>query len=627
LKQKNYSIIKKILKTSFFGGLFIILSTTFTLFNVYIEKEKNNNIKFVEEEIKLVNSLNSHLEVNTIIDNIINNNSNISFISIIGSNEPTEYFFKIKETINGTPITIFYNNDIKNDVIKRLSFRMGFVTIAFILLVLFITRQVSTMLTPFNKILTYLDNLNLDSPTKLSLNQNKISSEFLFLQKSLNLVIEKLMKYSQKIHKIANQDFLTQLNNRYNLDITIKDKITKEDEFSIVFIDIDNFKNINDEFGHDVGDEVLIKFSSLLQKYFKNTNLYRIGGDEFIILLETIDKAEITTIINDFFSNIKIYNEGNKFAFSLSIGISQNTKSCYKSAVELLKEADIAMYEVKNNTKDDSAFFKPAMLESILKTNQLDKDIIEAIDKKEFFLHIQPKYNTYSNKITGMEALIRWKKDDKIIYPNDFIDYLENSKHMIEVGYQVIDQSCKAIKKIKLAPTNTDIKQISINVSATQFFSPHFIEKTMDIIINNNCKPEWIDLEITERIVLNNFDKVNEIINCFKTFGVTFSLDDFGTEYSSLALLQNLNIDTLKIDKTFIDNLDNGIVEFIINLSQKMNLNIIAEGVETEEQLNKLKSINCFDIQGYFISKPIVLDELEKLIIKINNPSTLKQTA
>jgi len=629
---KKQSIVKKVIISSLLGGIIIVLSTTFILFNIYMEKAKNKEINKLNTEITLLQKTGNNLNTITQLKILLESDEYIDKISILGTkkkyfynNKTDVHFFSVIKTINKDKVEIFYSKNVELNTIKQLAFRMTFVTIAFLLLVTFITKQISKLLKPFNKVVNHLEDLDINNPILLNLEDNKITQEFTVLQSALNKIINKLTAYSSKINYMVNHDYLTKLNNRFHLDNILLSKTKNNKEFSILFLDIDNFKNINDEYGHSIGDDLLVEFSKILGNFTDIKDVFRIGGDEFIILLNYSNKNQISLFINNiltYLSNNKVHLPNNSFHIGISVGVSINTNN--KTKEDILLEADLAMYDVKNKSKNGFSFFEKYMLEEVKNRNKLEEEIKIGLENKEFLLHFQPQYDVKKNKITGLEALVRWKQQDSLKYPDYFIDFLENSKYMIPVGYLIIEQSCEAIKEIKNNPNLNDIKRVSINISSKQFIHKDFYDNFVDILKKTNCKPTWIDLEITERVILNNVELVCGIMDKFKNLGITISIDDFGTGYSSLSMLEKLSIDTLKIDKSFIDNVESGIVEFIINLADKLNFNVVAEGVEELSQLKHLTSLNCDIIQGYYISKPLPFEDLVIKIEDINNPSISK---
>lgn len=354
----------------------------------------------------------------------------------------------------------------------------------------------------------------------------------------------------------------------------------------------------------------------MLRRVIKNDKIFRLGGDEFIILLDTINKQEVSMISNDIlnvFRNNVFFKHKYDLVITTSIGISTYSVDGVEFP-ELLKKADIALYKSKANNKNCSTFFERYMEEEVNHSILLEKEIKHAVANDEFVIHLQPQVNSYNGLCYSSETLIRWNHPEKgLIFPDYFIEFLENSSFMIDVGEIVIRKSCQAIVDIK--KDKLFFEKVSINISGQQFKDKLFFEKVIAILRETNCNPSWVEFEITERILMEN-ENIYKTLNDLRNLGISIALDDFGTGYSSLSVIDKLPIDKLKIDKSFIDTMteENSIVDFIINLSQSLNLNVIAEGVESENQVNILKGKGCFDIQGYYYSKPLILPLLKEFL-------------
>lgn len=438
---------------------------------------------------------------------------------------------------------------------------------------------------------------------------------------------QKILSDADKLNHIAYYDSLTNLPNR-KMIMDKLDKLTgslckSEESFAVVFIDLDNFKKINDTLGHEYGD-LLIKFVGLRINSLISDNdmLGRLGGDEFALIIhQNSNKDEI-------FKYVKLISERLKKPFCIE-RIELRTSACFGIAMfpddgtdpyELIKCADTAMYKVKDTGKDGVKFFLKEMKDEIVHKTKLEKRLSEAIEKEEFFLAFQPQYNTYDNKLRGFEALIRWKSTDLgIISPMNFIPLTEEMGIIVKLGEWILKTACIKFKEIH-DKYNVDVC-VSVNISAIQINEQSFIEMIKNILEQTGLKPCYLELEITESVFIKSIDEVIEKLNKLKKMGIKISLDDFGTGYSSLSYLQRLPIDTLKIDKSFVESINERVVSkqiigSIISLVHELDMFVIAEGVENEFQFEYLKKQKCDCIQGYLLGKPIDEIELEKLIIK-----------
>ncbi|MBL4930979.1 GGDEF domain-containing phosphodiesterase [Clostridium paridis] len=428
----------------------------------------------------------------------------------------------------------------------------------------------------------------------------------------------------QIIHKMAHYDSLTGLANRsyinelLNLELETSKK--NNSETAVVFIDLDNFKIINDTLGHDIGDLVLKEVSSKIQKHLGNeAHIGRLGGDEFLIILPEIKSPndslnKINKLLDDLNGSLPIDNKELFITASAGISICPLHSTDAKT---LLKNADIAMYNAKNKGKNQCLIFNEEM--SIERSTKLEiiEDLKNAIDNNEFKLFYQPKVDIMTNKMIGVEALIRWFHPKKgIIPPSKFIPIAEETGLILPIGEWVLLEGCRQNKIWQ--QSNYSPIEMSINLSTHQFEHPSIINTIKDILNKTQLDPKWLELEITESIAVKSFEYASRKLSKLKEIGVSVAMDDFGTGYSSFSYLKHLPIDTLKIDKTFLDDIANDtneelITASMINLGKRLNLTVVAEGVENNEQLSFLKTNKCNIAQGYLFSKPIPSSEIEKL--------------
>lgn len=447
-------------------------------------------------------------------------------------------------------------------------------------------------------------------------------------QNDLNLQYKTLLEYKENLYKIAYQDHLTMLPNRrsfYN-DITKWDNENQNiEQLTLFIIDVDNFKYINDIHGHDYGDQVIVSIANRIEKLLmENMQLYRIGGDEFAILISgKMQKMDVEnfaqSIINDIKQNMLL---SMKTFLSISIGIASYPNSS-DDINDIAKFADVALYRAKDAGKSTYSFFE-ASLKQIIDEKVLMQDKLKlALDKEEFVLHFQPQIDLGHGGIRGFEALVRWYNNDLgFVPPNKFIPLAEETKSIIDIGKWILAKSIEFGAKINKNRTKKYI--ISVNISTVQWMQEDFVDMVESILSCYDLEEEYLELEITESILIHSFDKTIDKVTRLKEKGIKVALDDFGTGYSSLNYLKELPISTLKIDKTFIDDIFDKtsknvlILNAIIELGHTIGLEVIAEGVETEEQVHYLNENECDGIQGYFYSKPLEQKNIEPFIATFN---------
>ncbi|MBL0710208.1 MAG: EAL domain-containing protein [Colwellia sp.] len=433
-----------------------------------------------------------------------------------------------------------------------------------------------------------------------------------------------------KIEQLAYFDPLTNLPNRRLLN----DRLIQALAFSernkhhgaLLFLDLDNFKTLNDTLGHDNGDILLKQVSErLITITREGDTIARFGGDEFVIILENLNHnpviaaVETEAIVNKVLGTInQPYTiSGHTYSSSTSIGISLFIGHQI-SPEELLKQADISMYQAKKLGRNGFCFFDPKMQSSIINRVKLERDLLSALEHQHFQLYYQVQVDSLNNYL-GAEALIRWVHPERgIISPFDFIPLAEDTGIIIEIGTWVIESACIQLNAWQ-KNTNTASLSLSINVSAKQFHQSDFVEVIKNMIDSYSINPTLLKIELTESILLINFEKVIYKMNELALMGIQFSLDDFGTGYSSLQYLKKLPLHQLKIDQSFvrdlgIDTNDEVIVKTIISMAHSLGLSVIAEGVENEKQKRHLISQGCTNFQGYLFSKPMPIDKFESLL-------------
>ncbi len=443
--------------------------------------------------------------------------------------------------------------------------------------------------------------------------------------------ITALKEYEQKLEFLAYHDQLTGLKNRLSLKKRVEELNRSENEikYALLFVDVDNFKYINDTMGHSFGDKLLISISERLIGIQKNYSIvYRIGGDEFIILVEHYNKKdEIEKIAVNTLKAFKSHFEvgGMSLYTTASIGVSifpehgQDTET-------LLKNADIAVYKAKETGRNRIVFYNEPMNEAIAERMKFEKYLRKALDNSEFELYFQPQIDISSGKISGFEALIRWRNSELgFVFPQKFIGIAEETHLIIPIGEWVLKTALHFLNKLnKLGYGDLNI---SVNISMLQLLQDDFVDMVIENIERERLHPRQVELEITESILMESYEVIAGKLKQLRTLGVKIALDDFGKGYSSLNYLRQLPITTLKIDKSFVDTIsmrdkNKSLTDLIVKIGRSMDLCVIAEGVETQEQMDYLIKHRCHKIQGYLFSKPVpeaeVLRKIEEQYNKIS---------
>jgi len=435
-----------------------------------------------------------------------------------------------------------------------------------------------------------------------------------------------------EIEELAFHDHLTHLPNRllfmdrlgHALSISERDRHTG----AVLFLDLDNFKNINDTLGHDVGDLVLKQVAQRLTDNVRQVDtVARFGGDEFVVLLEnfsgnSLQAAEsarrlgdkVLSALSQPYTSDK---DGQWLNSSASIGATLFGSPCLPAA-ELLKQADIAMYQAKALGRNKLCFFDPQMQATINAHAQLESDLRMALQHQEFQLYFQPQV-TQGHRVTGAEVLIRWQHPERgMVPPLEFIAVAEESDLINQIGLWVLRTACQQLRLWQQSPDTAGL-QLAVNVSARQFRQPDFVEQVHQVVSESGIKASGLKLELTESLVLVNVDDTIAKMVALKTLGLSFAMDDFGTGQSSLSYLTKLPLDQLKIDQSFVRNIgikpsDGMIVQTIIGMARNLGLEVIAEGVETLAQQTFLAEHGCSLYQGYFYGKPTPLSGFQALM-------------
>jgi diguanylate cyclase (GGDEF)-like protein len=395
-------------------------------------------------------------------------------------------------------------------------------------------------------------------------------------------------------------------------------------QFAVLFIDLDRFKIINDSLGHIVGDRFLIEITQRLHKCLRDRDLVsRLGGDEFTILLENIrTPSEATQVAERVLAALchGLTLEGHTLFPSASIGIAIGSQA-YQNATDVLRDADLAMYEAKKTGKSCYALFTDDLHIRTFKLLQLESDLGQALTQGEFQLHYQPIVSLITNKLVGFEALVRWQHPQRgFIPPNDFIALAEETGFIIPLGEWVLREACRQMHIWHQSfPTQTDLL-ISINLSGKQLRDPRLIEIIDRVLAETGLDGRFLKLELTESMLIDDVEMTIETLEDICARNIRLSIDDFGTGYSSLSYLPRFPVDTLKIDRSFVsrmadkaENLE--IVRAIISLAQSIEMDVIAEGIETVAQLEQLRTLGCGFGQGYLFSRPLDSQTVEQQIL------------
>ena len=438
-------------------------------------------------------------------------------------------------------------------------------------------------------------------------------------------------KAENELVYLSSHDMLTDLHNRPAFEEILKKEIIKSNRnntsFAILMLDLDNFKTVNDTFGHHIGDQLLITVARQLQHSVRKEDFVaRLGGDEFIILISDIKSEDdvstfAKTLVKRFNKPFKL--DHHYFHATVSIGIAVSP-SAGIDGTTLVKNADIALYSVKELGRNNYQFFTDEISNVFQRRSKLESNLPIAIDQNQFFLVYQPQYRLPDKKVIGMEALLRWQHPELgLIFPNDFIPIAEKNGFIVQIGEWVLKNACKQYMTWQSQHIIPDNLKLAINLSPKQLVNEKFIDSLLDILNETGMAPHNLELELTEMAVMTSLFDLDPVLEQLRHIGIRISIDDFGAGYSSLSRLKNLPVSSLKIDKSFIDELDKNtenslIVKSIIALGNSLGLNVIPEGVETENQIQLLMQYNCQTVQGFYFGKePLAGEEMTQFLKKV----------
>jgi diguanylate cyclase (GGDEF)-like protein len=442
----------------------------------------------------------------------------------------------------------------------------------------------------------------------------KLSDELEFLDKEID-------QRTRELENIAMYDLITGLPNRNMLNFQLRkafQTLQGDERFvGLLFLDLDDFKKVNDSRGHTIGDVLLQEVSKRLKKAITSTDIVcRFGGDEFLVMVPSVENAaQLESLADHILQKFRepIQLDNSRFYMSTSIGISMtNDRDC--STEDLIRQADVAMYDAKDKGGAAYQVFDDNMYQRVAKKVLLESEVHEALKESHFFFALQPQIDINTGQLVGFEALLRWKHPVRgMIAPDDFIPVLENSEHMIVLGYWGLKRSFEILQNMALAGFGR--QKIAVNMSASQFLDPELLPFLTNLLEQYTVEPEQLELELTERSLVVDFEKTLSVMQQIRALGITFSIDDFGTGYSSLSYLKKMPVDIIKIDRSFITGMmdnkaDMQIVESTVGMVRSLGMHVIAEGVETRAQLRQLRGYNCEMAQGYLFSKPIAESDL-----------------
>ncbi|TWT27800.1 bifunctional diguanylate cyclase/phosphodiesterase [Planomicrobium sp. CPCC 101110] len=447
------------------------------------------------------------------------------------------------------------------------------------------------------------------------------TEEGLFLSSIIRDISER-KQTEEKINDLVYLDPLTELPNRRlfydRLSSTLNQSKGDDQTFSLLFLDLDHFKLINDTFGHSIGDQLLIEATSRLQKRLSERDtVARLGGDEFVVILPHTSHTEAAAFAQDLqqaFNEPFLFN-GEEVFISLSIGIGM-FPSDGDNQESLIKSADLALYRVKEEGRNGFQFHTSDMNEIVARKSKLAMSLRKGLEYGEFSIHYQPQIDLKTGTIIGVEALVRWTHSKLgAISPAEFIPLAEDTGAIIQIGEFVLREACKQNKSWQDAGLSPF--RVAINISARQFSQTNLAQTVKEALEESGLAPEYLELELTESIIQGSKSAIT-MMQELKKMGIHLSIDDFGTGYSSLSYLKLFPIDTLKIDQYFTRNIqvdakDAALVDTIIRMAHNLELNVIAEGVETSEQLEFLKVRHCDQAQGYYFNKPLPATDIERI--------------
>ncbi len=449
--------------------------------------------------------------------------------------------------------------------------------------------------------------------------------------------ITELKDAERQIYFQAFHDTLTNLPNRAlfreHLSMAIKRakrRPRQQSSFAVIYLDIDRFKLVNDSLGHTVGDELLISFAKRIRESLRETDiLARLGGDEFVILLEDIEEDEYAGVVAKRLQHAlktPFRIQGKEVFAPASFGVLLNTSE-YEEPEAIIRDADAAMYHAKESGRSQVKVFDKTLHEKALYQLQQETDLRKAIDTSQLHNHYQPIVHLESGVVVGFEALIRWAHPAMgMIYPGAFISTAEETGLILPITKLTLKRACRDLREWqRIAPRGRELS-VSVNISSKHFLQPSLLDDLVEVLAETELPPHHLKLEITETALMEDAEENIRLVQRLREFGVRLLIDDFGTGYSSLSYLQRLPIDTLKVDRGFIAKINEKpesnrkIVEAIVSLAHKLNMAVVAEGIETPEQQTILRNMACDFGQGYLYSCPVPKSEIDRMVAGLSHP-------
>jgi diguanylate cyclase (GGDEF)-like protein len=468
------------------------------------------------------------------------------------------------------------------------------------------------------QVVTLFDNQNLNARLQ------KIN------QKLIDEIIER-KRMESKLYYDAMHDAMTGLPNR-TLFMNVLSRAMETTKrhtdycYTVMFVDLDQFKNINDSLGHQVGDQLLKLVGERLGKELRSCDtIARFGGDEFGILVELADSDNSVQVVSQKVLASLIHPfevESYNIHVTASIGIVMNTAD-YSSAEEILRDVDIAMYRAKELGRNRTEIFDISMRDRVYSRMEVENEVRCGLENHEFTLYFQPIMVLETNRLAGFEALIRWFHPKRgLIMPDLFLPIAETSGLILPISDWVLDEACRALKDWQNQFPSMQHLYVSVNIPNNYFTHPGLVEKVIQTLQKRGLKAESLKLEIAEGVLINNYSAASITFRELKKYGVLVQLDDFGTGYSALKYLQHFPLDVIKIDRSFINNLGKGenspnLVKAMVTMARELGMEAIAEGIETDAQLEELKSISCTYGQGFLLSNPLDHASAQKLLARL----------
>ena len=442
--------------------------------------------------------------------------------------------------------------------------------------------------------------------------------------------VTKYKNQNDELTYMAYYDSLTGLYNRNYFVLSLGEMVSKAEQnnavVSILFIDVDDFRKVNDGMGILEGDEVVQSIGLSFKKMMdENLIISHFNSDIFCMAIyDPVGRRSVESIVDKIReimrTPIKLVS-GKEVTLTVSVGVAEYPEST-NNYLELINLAEIVMLKAKNKGKNNVQYYDKPIIDEFISNIEIEKKMSKALKNQNFVMYYQPQYDTNTRELRGVEALVRWcDEDGKLVSPETFIPIAEKNGSILLLGDWIIEECLSDLSRWKEKHNNMQDFLLSINVSSIQFKNKNFVKYLISIIKKYGISPTNIELEITESVFIDNMEEIIHKMKLLKDFGIRFSMDDFGTGFSSLSYLRELPIDTLKIDKSFIDDVvtdgsTRTIAESIIDLSKKLGFDTIAEGVEQEVQYSLLKNIGCENIQGFYLGKPMKFEEIDALLDK-----------